>query len=109
MKTKGVGKWRRGKSGSLGTGGSRPLCGGWLVELWSSTLPPAPDSPSQSLAAHPHLPSSDPDLISGEVARFVFCRVVPAGREGVFPHQSPSVPVGKAGVCCALPTRHAWS
>lgn len=80
-----------------------------MMELWSSTLPPAPDSPSQSLATHPHLPSSDPDLVSSEVARLLFCRVVPAGTEGVFPHQSPSVPVSKAGMCCALPTRHAWS
>lgn len=80
-----------------------------MMELWSSTLPPAPDFPSQSLAAHPHLPSSDPDLFSGKVARLLFCRVVLAGGEGVFPHQSPSVLVGKAGVCCALPTSHAWS
>ena len=76
----------KGQKWVPGNWGSRPLCGGWMMELWSSTLPPAPDSPSQSLAAHPHLPSSDPDLVSSEVARLLFCRVVPAGAEGLFPH-----------------------
>lgn len=85
--------------GSEGVG--RPLCGIWMMELWGSTHPPAPDSPFRSLAAHPRLPSSDPDLIPGEVARLLLVGWFLLALKVFFPCQSPSPPVGRAGVCCA--------